>query len=187
MNLWDEAYKHRKTPWDTGKPSMHLVNNMKLFNTEKTLDICSGPGNDAVFLAKHGYVTGIDVSITAIRNAKKKAAKNNMHVDFVLGNILELPFKNNSFTFVNDRGCFHHVRPENGKRFSEELLRVMKKMARYLMQGFCKREKYIVGPKKLSENEIRDTFKEMKIVKLYEDRMDETFDYKNAYALVAEK
>ena len=55
------------------------------------------------------------------------------------------------------------------------------------MQGFCKNEKCIVGPQKLSEEEVRETFKKMKIISLKEDRMDKTFDYKNAYVMVAEK
>ena len=186
-NQWDERYKHGETPWDIGKPSMHLVNNMKLFDPEMILDICSGPGNDAVFLARYGSVTAIDVSITAIRNAKKVAKKNNVEINFVLGSVLELPFKSGIFTFVNDRGCFHHVDPESREEFSEELKRVMKNGARYLMQGFCKKEKCISGPHKLSEEEVKNTFGYMKIISLKENRIDETFDYKNAYVLVAEK
>ncbi len=187
VNTWDEAYKRRETPWDTGRPSMHLVNNVKLFDPKIALDICSGPGNDAEFLAKHGSIICIDISINAIRSAKKKAAENNMKVDLVLGSVLQMPFKSEVFTFVNDRGCFHHIDPQNRKIFSKELLRIMKKKSRYLMQGFCKKEKCIVGPQKLSEEEVRETFKKMKIISLKEDRMDKTFDYKNAYVMVAEK
>lgn len=187
VNLWEESYRHGCAMWDIEKPSMHLTGNVELFDMKESLDICSGPGNDMVFLAKHGSATGIDVSITALRNARKNAAENRVQANFVLGNFLHMPFRKDAFTFVNDRGCFHHVNPRDRKNFSCEVSRVMKKKARYLMQGFCKKEKLVLGPKKLSEKEIKDTFSQMKVISLKEDQMDETFRRINAYVLIAEK
>ncbi len=186
-SVWEESYRHGYALWDIGKPSAHLTDNAKSFVMKKTLDICSGPGNDMVFLARRGSATGIDISITTLRNAKKKLASAGLNANFVLGNFMHLPFRKNAFTFVNDRGCFHHVNPRDRKKFSCEVSRVMKKKARYLMQGFCKKERLVLGPKKLSENEIKDTFGQMKVISLKEDQMDETFRRINAYVLIAEK
>ncbi len=186
-SVWEESYRHGYALWDIRKPSMHLTINARLLDMKKSLDICSGPGNDIIYLAKQGSATGIDISITALRNAKKKVAENGVQVNLVLGNFMQLPFRKDAFTFVNDRGCFHHVNPRERKNFSCEVSRVMKKKARYLMQGFCKKERLVLGPKKLSENEIKDTFSQMKVISLKEDRMDKTFRRTNAYVLIAEK
>jgi 2-polyprenyl-3-methyl-5-hydroxy-6-metoxy-1,4-benzoquinol methylase len=76
---WDQIY--RKFPleelgWELGKPRPILVEFVEkgLIKKGKALDICCGAGTNTVYLAKQGFeVTGIDISQTAIKYAKKKA------------------------------------------------------------------------------------------------------------------
>ena len=58
------------------KPSSFLVENISLLPIGKALDIAMGGGRNTVYLAKHGFaVEGIDISSTAISNAKELARK----------------------------------------------------------------------------------------------------------------
>ena len=73
------------------------------------MDIGCGPGNEAIFLAKQGTdVTGIDLSSEVIDLAKKLADLQQVKVNFIQGDALKLPFKDNTFDVVNDTFVFHH-------------------------------------------------------------------------------
>ncbi|MBI2578719.1 MAG: class I SAM-dependent methyltransferase [Candidatus Aenigmarchaeota archaeon] len=172
---WELSYKHGHTPWDTGV-SQHLQQLEKI-PEGRFLDICCGTGNDVAYLAKREFPSfGIDISLAALKQAKEKAEKNRVKASFVLGDILALPFKHSSFSFVNDRGCFHHVSPGDRKAFAGELRRVMKKNGLYIMKCFCWREKSVIGPQKLRKDEIMETFSQSFVVDVKEDFMDDRFE-----------
>ena len=86
---WDEYY--RKYPlemlgWELGKPRPILVEYVEkgLIPKGKALDICCGAGTNSVYLAQSGFeVTGIDISLTAIGMAKKKAKQANVNINFL--------------------------------------------------------------------------------------------------------
>jgi 2-polyprenyl-3-methyl-5-hydroxy-6-metoxy-1,4-benzoquinol methylase len=68
-----------------------------LTNTEmKILDVGCGTGRHAINLATKGYknITGIDLSPSLIRAAKKVAKEKNVQVDFRVCDARELPFEN---------------------------------------------------------------------------------------------
>ncbi len=57
-------------------------------------------------MAKKGVdVTTLDVSDKAVEYAKEKARKAEVEVNFLVGDFLSLPFKEEQFDF----GCFHYV------------------------------------------------------------------------------
>lgn len=172
---WETAYKHGHTPWDTGV-SQHLKKMIEQIPKGRALDICCGTGNDVAYLAKNGFPAfGVDISLIALHEAKGKAEKINAGINLVLGDVLALPFKPGSFSFVNDRGCFHHVKPEDRRKFSTELKRIMDRNGLYMMKCFCWREKSVIGPQKLRESEINETFLESFAVDVKEDFMDDAF------------
>lgn len=172
---WELSYKHGHTPWDTGV-SQHLEHMLNQVPKGRALDVCCGTGNDVIYFAKNGFRSfGIDISLIALKQAKEKAEKNKVNVNLVLGDVIALPFKSSVLSFVNDRGCFHHVKPEDRKNFSKELHRVMKKNALYTMKCFCWREKTVIGPQKLREKEIKEAFSGLFDVLIKEDFMDDRF------------
>ena len=112
---WDETYKRhdfRKLPWETVKPDEELVRILKEGKMKKckVLDIGCGSGTNSIFLAKHGFdVVGVDISPTAIKLAKKRTKDVGVKVKLLVANAYILKFAKNSFDFVFDRGCFHHI------------------------------------------------------------------------------
>ena len=71
-----QAYKQGFTPWDIGKPDFNLINAVTTLPIPpcKALELGCGTGDNAVWLAQHGFdVVGIDASDIAIEKAKEKA------------------------------------------------------------------------------------------------------------------
>lgn len=166
QDWWDEVYSgpREEIPWDIGVPSEHLIDlvEKKKLKPCQALDICCGTGTEAIYLAKKGFeVSAIDVSKKAIKIAELKAEEAKVNVDFRVGNVLEMPFQDESFDFVNDRGCFHAFAPEYRKWFADEVSRVMKARGRYLLRCFSDKEPGDWGPHRISRQEIRNTFSDL--------------------------
>lgn len=161
QNWWDRIYREQKPPWDSDEPSRHLVDliDRGILKPCRALDICCGKGTEAVYLAENGFmVSGIDISTEAIKLAREKAKSVNVDVDFRVGDVLQMPFKDDIFEFVNDKGCFHVFDPEDRKRFAIEVSRVIREGGRYLMRCFCDKQPGDYGPYRISREIITNTF-----------------------------
>jgi len=106
---WDDYYKDNKVeqmPWYHTDLDHDLENEIKSRNlhTGKFLDLGTGPGTQALQLAKRGFdVTGADLS----QNAIKKARTLSDEINFVADDILNSNLPDKEFDFIFDRGCFH--------------------------------------------------------------------------------
>ncbi|MEV4475647.1 FAD-dependent oxidoreductase [Nonomuraea sp. NPDC049504] len=73
--LWDDRYSERERLW-TGEPNVVLVRELSDLPPGRALDLGSGEGGDAVWLAKRGWrVTAADVSGVALRRAAELAER----------------------------------------------------------------------------------------------------------------
>ncbi len=165
---WDEVYSgpREEIPWDIGMPSEQLVELIEKGEIKPcpALDICCGTGSEAIYLAENGFeVSAIDISGEAIKIAEEKAREAKVKVDFRAGSVLEIPFQDSSFGFVNDRGCFHVFAPEYRKWFADEIYRVMKLKGIYLLRCFSDKEPSNWGPYRISKQEIINTFSKFEI------------------------
>jgi ubiquinone/menaquinone biosynthesis C-methylase UbiE len=123
----------------------------------KALDVCCGLGTNTVYLARAGFeTTAIDISQTAVSQARRKAREAGVDIRFWVGSTLELPFERDEFDFIFDMGCFHHIRPPDRDRFVQCILRVLKKGGYYFMVCFSDKN----GPawNHFSDVEILDIF-----------------------------
>jgi ubiquinone/menaquinone biosynthesis C-methylase UbiE len=92
---------------------------------DKILDAGCGYCYHASRLASAGLaVTGVDFSAAALTAAKENLAQQGLEIDLREGNILDLPFEDESFPFVNCWGVLMHI-PEVETALSE-LARVLK-------------------------------------------------------------
>ncbi|MGD0644353.1 MAG: class I SAM-dependent methyltransferase [Candidatus Bathyarchaeia archaeon] len=145
---WDEYYrKHllKELGWELGKPRPVLVEYVEngLIKKGKTLDTCCGAGTNSVYLARSGFdVTGIDISLTAIGIAKKKAAQAKVNINFLAESFIDLSFRDAVFNLVFDMGCFHHVEIEDRLKFIKGVFRILKKGGVYMLTCFS----YMNGP-----------------------------------------
>jgi len=142
---WDRIY-HRylpeKLPWELGRPRKGLVElvDSGTVGPGKTLDLCCGAGTNPVYLAKKGFeVTALDISDKAVLYARSKAHESRVSINFVVGNFLNLPFKNAEFDFAFDFGCFHHVVVEDRTTFIRGVYRVLNPKGMYFLVCFSYR------------------------------------------------
>jgi 2-polyprenyl-3-methyl-5-hydroxy-6-metoxy-1,4-benzoquinol methylase len=107
---WEERYEQKNTPWDTGRPDIHLMN---LFSgwpklKSKVLEVGCGTGTNSVWLAEQGlHVTGMDISSRAIELAKKRAAAKGVECRFIADDFLTCQLEGRQFSLLVDRACFH--------------------------------------------------------------------------------
>ena len=74
-------------------PSSVLVAAVKQRKPGKALDLGTGEGRNAIFLAEQGWmVTGVDLSDVAIAEAKKNAAARKVELEAVVGDLDTYPF-----------------------------------------------------------------------------------------------
>ncbi len=126
---WNQRYATRETPWDSGKPSLELKRILKEHRIEpcRMLELGCGTGTNAVFLARHGFqVTGVDLSLLAVKKAREKARAAGVKARFLEADLLALENLGRPFAFVFDRGVYHHLRNVDLKRFLRVLDRVAK-------------------------------------------------------------
>jgi len=95
----------------------------KIKEGDIVLDLGSGAGIDAILAAKRvgdkGSVIGIDMVEEMIKKAKKNAEKENItNIEFVLGEIENLPIKDNSVDIIITN-CVINLTPDKAKAFSE--------------------------------------------------------------------
>ncbi|MBK8884683.1 MAG: arsenite methyltransferase [Bacteroidales bacterium] len=96
---------------------------------DHVLDLGSGAGNDCfvarAIVGETGKVTGLDMTEQMILKAKENCAKLNFkNVEFVSGDIEEMPFGENTFDVVISN-CVLNLVPDKRKAFSE-INRVLK-------------------------------------------------------------
>jgi SAM-dependent methyltransferase len=93
----------------------------------KILEIGCGAGNNCWFAAREGFdVTGIDGSSSAINFAKERFAAEGLAGNFIVGDFTQLPFEDNQFDIVFDRGSIVCCNLEGGKKAISEANRVLK-------------------------------------------------------------
>ncbi|MGA3290284.1 MAG: class I SAM-dependent methyltransferase [Candidatus Bathyarchaeia archaeon] len=139
-DYWENAYESEEYKhWEFSYPSPELVAlataNVPRRNA-RVLDVGSGGGTDAVFMAQCGFrVTGVDISAAALKIAEKRAEKAHVEVDWLRGNVLELPIGDEAIDFIIDRGLFHLIEDHDRPRYASEFFRVLKNRGQALIRG----------------------------------------------------
>jgi ubiquinone/menaquinone biosynthesis C-methylase UbiE len=120
----------------------------------------TGSGDNAIYLAQQGFAYyGIDISETAIRRAAEKAVQAGVTCEFTAGNATELPYADNMFNLVLDRGCFHSIPLQKRKAFIEGVNRVLRLGGKYLLICFGKiYSRRFESPSLLSSKDIQSLF-----------------------------
>lgn len=108
-------------------------------DTLSVLELGCGAGNNLWFLAEEGFkVYGIDLSLSAIENAKHYLNRRGVSADLKVGDMSSLPWTDCSFDFVLDRGALTQIDYKHIGAVLEETFRVLKpngKMLCYTLYG----------------------------------------------------
>jgi ubiquinone/menaquinone biosynthesis C-methylase UbiE len=162
---WENKYRGtplKNLPWEEGEPTAELVKLIESGVVAKgpALDVCCGSGSSAIYLAKQGFTChGIDISPTAIGYARERASKEGVSCALKAGNATELPYPDNTFTLVFDRGCFHSLPPESRETFIRGVHRVLKPKGKFQLICFSAKDHPSTGvPYSFSPGDIRRYF-----------------------------
>lgn len=113
----------------------------KLDRSAKILEVGCNAGVQLMILQKMGFknLYGIEIN----QNTVNKARLLTKDVNFVQGNALDLPFKNNYFDLVFTCGVLMHISPENIKKAMSEIYRCSNK---YILgcEGYAEKETPVV-------------------------------------------
>lgn len=161
---WEDVYKNTKSirdvPWEIGKPSPELSRlvESKIIKPCKALDVGCGFGTHSIFLAKKGFeVKAFDISETAIGKAKQRARKMKANVDFFVGDVTKIDFKE-KFGFVFDRGCFHTLERKDRGKYLKNLLKFLEPKGKFYLGVFSDKNPPGPGPYRFSKEKIEKIF-----------------------------
>ncbi|GIP36474.1 class I SAM-dependent methyltransferase [Paenibacillus sp. J2TS4] len=115
-NWWDKFYtdRNKQIPFFVNSPDENLVQYFqnKLVKPGKILELGCGAGRNAIYMTKQGcQVDAIDLSQEAIDWGKDRAKSNNVQVNFLCKNMFDVSFESETYDFIYDCGCFHHILP----------------------------------------------------------------------------
>jgi len=165
IRYFEKIYKDKnpnKIDWNFGTAGPELaklVIDGVIKRGSKILDVGCGPGLESIFLARQGMnVTAIDISIEALRFAKKLAKLFDVKIKFINADALNLPFSDNSFDAVNDNFVFHHFEDSVRDLYAQEISRVLKTGGIFILRAFSNKMLPGSGPRRLTGNEIAQTF-----------------------------
>lgn len=126
-------------------------------NEIKILEVGCGTGNNLWFAAREGFsVTGIEGSKTAVEYAKNRFREDGLQGDFVVGDFTKLPFEDNSFDLVFDRGAIVCVNFEGGRKVCNEVNRVLKSKGKFFFNPYSDRHTSFESGKKESDGMVTD-------------------------------
>jgi SAM-dependent methyltransferase len=147
-----------KAPWDIGRPQPPFVAAAEQV-TGSILDAGCGTGDTALFFAARGHkVTGIDFLEEPIARAKRKAQERGLAVNFFVMDALALKDLPEVFDNVIDSGLFHVFSDEDRKKYVAGLATVVKPGGRIFLLCFSNEEPGTQGPRRVSQQEVRDAF-----------------------------
>ena len=175
-------------PWNIEEPPKALVELVESENLKpcKTIDLGCGAGNYAIYLISKGFdVTGVDISQTSIKIAKKNAKKRRIKCNFLVADVLgDLNEVRETFDFAYDWELLHHIFPEKREKYVKSLYRLLNPKGKYLSVCFSEKDPQFGGSGKYrktplgtilyfsSEDELRDLFepyfniKELKTIEI---------------------
>jgi SAM-dependent methyltransferase len=95
--------------WYRGRRSVleHVVGDLRLPARARILDAGCGSGRNMVEFARHGAVTGIELSATSVALARERDAG-----DVVEGSVLEMPFEADAFDLAASLDVIEHLQDD---------------------------------------------------------------------------
>jgi ubiquinone/menaquinone biosynthesis C-methylase UbiE len=154
------AYGNGVPPWDIGLPQPAIIRlaEQGLISGD-VIDVGCGTGENAMYLASRGLaVIGVDAAPTAIAQAQEKARLRGSSASFVVADALALEGLGRRFDMAIDSGLFHTFSDADRVRFERSLQRTLQRGGRYALLCFNEHQPGELGPRRVTQGEIRDTF-----------------------------
>jgi SAM-dependent methyltransferase len=134
--FWEKSYAKNEIFWDHGEPSPGLVDFLakEKYTRGSVLVPGCGRGHDCLEFARHGFsVTGMDISRSGIKEARRLAQTKSEGVSYVIGDCLKLPKKMlGTFDWVFEHTCFCAIDPELRPQYVDFVVTALKPNGRSL-------------------------------------------------------
>lgn len=150
-------YRTGRPRWDTGITPPEVVRTVESIPPGRALDLGCGTGTNAIYLAQRGWeVVGVDMVSKAIAQARAKAARARVNVDFLQGDVTRLERVQGPFDFALDIGCFHALDAAGRQRYTRQLAQLVRPGGQFLLYAFD--TPYRSGGLAISEASLRQLF-----------------------------
>jgi ubiquinone/menaquinone biosynthesis C-methylase UbiE len=137
-NYFDEIYlkiySFIDTPEANQKQVEFIEKALGLEKGHKILDLACGQGRHAILLAKRGYnITGLDYSEYLLSVARKRAENEKVKINFMKGDMRELPFENEFDAIYMFFTSFGYFSDKDNFKVLKEVSRSLKKGGKFLI------------------------------------------------------
>lgn len=125
-SYWEQRWKNRETRWDIGYASPPIVSYMQHYTDKDAAILIPGCGNahEAAWLVDQGYnnVTILDISATAIANAKQKIS-NRDSLQFVCADFFDFE---GTFDLILEQTFFCALPIERRHAYAQKMVELLK-------------------------------------------------------------
>ncbi len=172
---WEKA---NHSPWlKPTEDSYYLSCKWLELGFKKILDLGAGLGRHSIFFAQQGFhVSAIDISDYAVNYLKEWSEKENLDIDIKFGDMVALPYADNSFDCVFAYHAISHTDTEGTKKVISEIERVLKQGGE-VYTSMCSKGAWDfdkAGFPKIDENTVLNTLDgpDKDVPHFYADRED---------------
>lgn len=127
---WDMVIKdsHEEYWQEPATESYYLINRWLSQGKRDFLDLGCGLGRHTIQFAKAGFNTsGFDLSEISIKRTEEYAKRAGVKVDLLVGDMLNLPYSDDSFDCIYCRNVISHTDTAGMRKIVSELKRVLRK------------------------------------------------------------
>lgn len=176
-NRWNERYANEEFAYGE-EPNNYLKEQLTKLDTGKILFPAEGEGRNAVFAAKSGWtVSAFDISNEGLKKALHLAEKNNVSIDYQIGELQALNYQEEQFYAI--ALIYAHFPANIKSQLHKELDKYLRKGGIIIFEAFSKnhldylaKNEKVGGPKDIqslfSIEEIEADFNNYEIIELEE-------------------
>ena len=179
-DIWNERYA--KSEYVYGEePNIFLKEKLEKLPVGHILFVGEGEGRNAVYAAKQGWkVSAFDISSEGKKKAQQLALKNNVHIDYHVGELHDMNYKKEQFDVI--ALVFTHFPAKTRSSIHKELNNYLAQGDFILLEVFSKRQighqannPNAGGPKSVDMlydiEDIKSDFDYLKIIELSESEI----------------
>lgn len=125
---WETLQEDQREYWrNPSEESYYLVNRWKEQGKQEFLDLGCGMGRHSVLFGKNGFhVSCFDISEEAVQSTRQWAERENLALDYAVGDMLCLPYGEDRFDCILCRNVISHSDTPGVVRAIAEIRRVLR-------------------------------------------------------------